>query len=285
MADILHLKPPATTSTTPMTQTENSELRPYLNRVAAKYEQSRFIDSDPICIPHAYQSRQDQELIGLFAALLAWGRRDVLIRKLEDLSERMEYKPYRFIYDFRLERDAGKLDGFGHRTFKTEDALELILRLQSLIKRHGTIETVCRAALIGQKVHIGPAIEALSKTLLSEPVMAPVRLRKHIARPSTGSACKRLCMYFRWMVRPGPVDLGIWNSIRTDQLILPLDVHSGRQGRAVGLIKRRSNDWKTALELTEACKRLDSNDPCKYDFALFGTGAAGEILVRPHQNN
>jgi len=264
---------------------EESDLRPYLNRIAAKYEQRRFIDSDPICIPHAFQSRQDQELIGLFAALLAWGRRDVLIRKLEELSERMEYKPHRFIHDFRLERDARKLDRFGHRTFMTADAIELILRLQSLIKRYGTVEKVCQSALTEQDGHIGPAIEALSKTLLSEPVQAPVRLRKHIARPSTGSACKRLCMFFRWMVRPGPVDLGIWNSIRTDQLILPLDVHSGRQGRAVGLIKRRSNDWKTALELTEACKRLDPDDPCKYDFALFGTGAAGEVLARPHLND
>jgi uncharacterized protein (TIGR02757 family) len=253
-------------------------MKAYLDNVVARYEKHEFIESDPICIPHGFEAPQDQEVIGFFAAILAWGRRDVLIRKLENLCERMDYHPFRFVFDFDVARHAAVLEGFGHRTFKTEDALNLVIRLQAILKSTGSIESVCAAALNEESAHIGPAIEALSTTLLSQPAEAPIRLRKHLARPSSGSACKRLCMYFRWMVRPGPVDLGIWDSIRPDQLILPLDVHSGRQGRAIGLLNRKSNDWIAALELTEACRKLDATDPCKYDYALFGTGAAGETL-------
>ena len=256
-------------------------LKAYLDRVADRYEQFSFIDADPICIPHAFENPRDQEIMGLFAALLAWGRRDVLIRKLEDLCARMDFRPYQFVRDFRRGPGSDQLKGFGHRTFLEEDAVEMVYRIQHAIKTHHSLEAVCKNAITDENEHIGPAIEALSSSLLCTPDVAPVRLRKHLARPSAGSACKRLSMFFRWMVRPGPVDLGIWTTIRTDQLVLPLDVHSGRQARAVGLLVRKSDDWKAALELTRNCKKLDAHDPCRYDFALFGTGAAGETLENP----
>ena len=105
--------------------------------------------------------------------------------------------------------------------------------------------------------------------------------RKHLARPSTGSACKRLAMYARWMTRPGPVDLGLWAGVRPDQLVVPLDVHTGRQARRLGLLARPSDDWRAVQELTAACRALDPDDPARYDFApvrarrLRGTGDRG----------
>ena len=105
--------------------------------------------------------------------------------------------------------------------------------------------------------HIGEAIEGAVTELLDQAGM-PLRMRKHLARPSTGSACKRICLYLRWMVRPGPVDLGLWDSIRLDQLVLPLDVHSAATARRSGMLTRRQNDWKSALDLTRACRRYGS---------------------------
>ena len=125
---------------------------------------------------------------------------------------------------------------------------------------------------------VGPAIQFFSESVMSALPDTPPRLQKHLARPESGSACKRLCMFLRWMVRPGPVDLGIWTRIPRHLLVLPLDVHSGRQARALGLLKRKANDWKSATQLTAQCRILDPLDPAKYDFALFGPGAANEPL-------
>lgn len=103
----------------------------------------------------------------------------------------------------------------------------------------------------------------------------PERTYKHVASPERKSACKRLNMFLRWMVRKeGGVDLGIWKNIKTSQLIIPLDVHVDRIGRQLGLIERKQTDWKTAVELTNSLKKLDANDPVKYDFSLFGVGVS-----------
>ncbi|NNF03221.1 MAG: DUF2400 family protein, partial [Rhodothermales bacterium] len=131
----------------------------------------------------------------------------------------------------------------------------------------------------GGRIRAG--LEHFSSTLIEAAPGDSARMRRVLARPSTGSACKRLIMYLRWMVRPGPVDLGLWNQPETHELLLPLDVHSGRQARAVGLLNRKSNDWKAVIEITEACRRLSPEDPARYDFAFFGAGSAGEELIRP----
>ncbi len=256
-------------------------LKSYLDAITSKYERVSFIDGDPVSIPRAFDSAQDQEIIGLFAAVLAWGRRDVMLSKLGDLCERMGFRPYEFVSGYSPDRAGDPLSGFGHRTFLPADAVSLVRGIQSILDEYGSIAALCESHITQNDQHIGPAIEALSSTLLRSPEEMPVRMRKHLPRPSAGSACKRLCMFFRWMVRGGPVDLGIWKFIKPDQLIVPLDVHSGRQARAIGILKRKSNDWRAALELTAACRLLDPHDPVRYDFALFGTGIAGETLSWP----
>ena len=256
-------------------------LKAYLDRLAAELEQPSFIDADPISVPHGFDDPRDQEVIGLFAALLAWGRRQTVLAKMEDLCERMQYRPFAFVRDFDEGRDAPRLRGFVHRTFQPVDALWLVKSLSTVLRRDGSLEAVfARGARDAD--HVGVAIERFSGTLLGEPGLPP-RTAKHLARPSTGSACKRLCMYLRWMVRSGPVDLGIWKRIEPRQLVLPLDVHSGRSARALGLLDRSQNDWKAAMELTEACRTLDPDDPCRYDFVFFGSGVLGMPLELPTQ--
>jgi len=213
--------------------------------------------------------------MGLYAALLAWGRRSTLLAKLEDLCERMRYRPHAFVRDFRPTRDAACLTGFVHRTFQPEDAVNLTSALSALLREHGSLESVFARNMAPDAPDVGLAIQGFSESVMAAVPGMPLRLQKHLARPSTGSACKRLAMYLRWMVRPGPIDFGQWTSIRPDQLVLPLDVHTGRQARLLGLLERPTNDWRAAIELTKTCRGLSPTDPARYDFALFGSGAYG----------
>lgn len=247
-------------------------LRAYLSQQVNRFERPAFIASDPIAIPHGFENPLDQELIGLYTALLAWGQRQTILNKLHELCKRMEYKPRDFVYNFVPERDAAKLEGFKHRTFQPIDAIWLTKNLSGLLKQFGTIEAAFSCHLKPSAINTEKAIQGFSDSVLGIHPETPLRLRKHLARPLTGSACKRINMYLRWMVRPGPVDFGIWQSIRTDQLILPLDVHSGRQARALGMLSRKQNDWKAALELTENCRLCIPDDPCSLDYAFFGMG-------------
>ena len=255
-----------------------SDLKTYLDGLVRRYERPAFIEADPIAIPHGFADPRDRETIGLYAALLAWGQRRTVLRKMEELCERMRYRPYRFVVDFDEARDATRLAGFKHRTFQPTDALWLTKSLSTALRRHETVEALFARHLPEGASDVGPAIQGFSETLLTILPQTPPRLRKHLARPDAGSACKRLCMYLRWMVRPGPVDFGIWADVRLAQLVLPLDVHAGRQARALGLLTRKANDWRAALELTEACRRLCPGDPARYDFAFFGVGAYGASL-------
>lgn len=250
-----------------------SELKTYLDGLVDRFERPAFIQDDPIAIPHGFDDPRDQEVIGLYAALLAWGRRETVLAKMEALCERMDYRPFRFVRDFDPARDAAALEGFKHRTFQPIDAFWFTRNLSAALARHGTVENLFAAHLPSDATDAGPAIQGFSTTILTISPQTPERLRKHLARPEAGSACKRLNMYMRWMVRSGPVDLGIWTRIAPDQLLLPLDVHSGRQARALGLVDRKSNDWKAVQRLTAACRCLCPDDPARYDFAFFGPGA------------
>ena len=246
-----------------------------LDGLVDRYERREFISDDPVSIPHAFDDPCDQEIIGLFAALLAWGRRSILLSKLAELVERMEYRPHQFVTNFSYGQHATQLAGFRHRTFQPKDAVALTLAIQAILHKHGSIEQLFASFLTKDTPTIEPAIEGTSETLFSIVPGTPTRLRKHLSRPSTGSACKRFSMYARWMVRPGPVDLGIWTGVSASQLVLPLDVHTGRQARRMGLLSRKQNDWKAVLELTDQCRILAPNDPVRYDLALFGVGAYG----------
>ena len=253
-------------------------LKTYLDNLVARFESSDFIVQDPIAIPHGFDQPADREIIGLYAALLAWGQRKTVLNKMEELCKLMHFQPYQFVSNFDEERDAYTLSSFKHRTFQPEDAVSLTSNISLVLKRFGSLEGVFAHFLPDHAAHIEGALQGFSDLLFSIDPSTPARLRKHLARPSTGSACKRLNMYLRWMARPGPVDFGIWTSVQTSQLILPLDVHSGRQARALGMLSRKQDDWKAALELTQNCKKLCNEDPCKYDYAFFGAGAYGVDL-------
>ena len=246
--------------------------RDALDALVARYERPAFVADDPVSVPRAFDDPADQEIAGLFAALLAWGRRATLLAKLADLLERMDHRPARFVHDFAPGRE-GALAGFKHRTFGEADAVATARAVRAVLRSHGSLGALFASGL-GGAPDIGPALQHFSDTLLTADPACPPRA-KHLARPSTGSAAKRLSMYARWMVRPGPVDLGLWGGVRPDQLVIPLDVHTGRQARRLGMLTRTQDDWRAVQELTAACRALCPEDPARYDYALFGLGAYG----------
>ena len=257
-----------------------ANLKLYLDGLVDRFEKPEFIHNDPIVIPHSFEDPQDQEIIGLYAALLAWGQRKTLLKKLEELCERMSYKPRKFVFDFDAEKDADLFTGFIYRTFQPIDAVSLTSNLSLVIKQFGSLENAFSSFVEPDEKHVGNGLQKFSDLLFNINPATPKRVRKHLARPLSGSACKRFCMYLRWMSRPGPVDLGIWSSLNPAKLVLPLDVHSGRQARALGMLNRKNDDWKAALELTNNCRFLCTEDPCRYDFAFFGLGV-NKIPIDP----
>ena len=240
------------------------------------YNQVNFIADDPISIPHQYVKKADIEIAGLFAAVFAWGQRITIINKTQDVLQRMDNSPHDFVLNHQ-EKDLKKMLDFKHRTFNDTDLLYFIHFLKHHYQTEISLESAFSRGMKKKDVNIENGLMGFRDYFFSLPD-APARTRKHIASPSTGSSCKRLNMFLRWMVRKDKfgVDFGIWETIKPAQLVCPLDIHVGRVARKLGLLERAQDDWQAAVALTNALKRFDPKDPVKYDLALFGLGVNGE---------
>ena len=247
-----------------------------LDQKVKQYNHIDFIGKDPICIPHLFTKQQDIEIAGFFAAIFAWGNRTTIINKSKELLERMDNAPYAFCIGHE-DKDLKKLLGFAHRTFNDTDLLYCIEFFKKHYSKNESLETAFfKTGSIGSKNELNAVEKALTyfQDYFFSLEEAPARTKKHIASPLTGSTCKRLNMFLRWMVRKDKqgVDFGIWKKISPADLIMPIDVHVARVSRALGILKRTQTDWQTAIELTDYCRTLDAKDPVKYDFALFSLG-------------
>lgn len=252
-------------------QSDQERLKNLLDRKVLQFEQAGFIPLDPITIPHRFTQKQDIEIAGFFAAILAWGKRKLIINSCDRLLTLMDQAPYDFIVNHQ-EADLKPLDSFVHRTFNSTDLLYLIAFLKKHYQRFSTLEKAFSQFLQAKSTSVAPALTGFHDYVFSLPAVS-LRTKKHIATPARNSACKRLNMFLRWMVRRGSsVDFGIWTTISPDLLCCPLDVHVGRTARQLGLLTRRQDDWKAVMELTLNLRQLDPHDPVKYDFALFGMG-------------
>ncbi|MEM1257763.1 MAG: TIGR02757 family protein [Bacteroidota bacterium] len=246
-----------------------AELKDFLDEKADFYENPTFLESDPIQIPHSFSKKEDVEIAGFLTATIAWGNRRSIINNATRLMALMDNAPHDFVLHY-THNDLIPLESFVHRTFNGVDLQGFIKGLQHIYTAHGGLEHVF--AQFQHKNTLQPAITGL-KELFFEIEHQP-RTRKHISNPATGSAAKRINMFLRWMVRPNEkkVDFGLWKSISPKQLSCPLDIHSGNVARKLKLLKRKQNDAKALVELDNNLRRLDSDDPVKYDFALFGLG-------------
>jgi uncharacterized protein (TIGR02757 family) len=254
------------------------EIHKLLDQKVKQYNCIEFIEKDPISIPHLFTKQQDIEIAGFFAAIFAWGNRTTIINKTKELLERMDNAPYAFCIGHQ-DKDLKKLLGFAHRTFNDTDLLYCIEFFKKHYSKNESLETaffnnttlskknIDRQNIIEQAlIHFQEYFFSLEE--------APARTKKHIASPLSGSTCKRLNMYLRWMIRKDNqgVDFGLWKKISPAALIIPIDIHVARVSRGLGILKRTQTDWQTAIELTNYCRTLDPKDPVKYDFALFSLG-------------
>ena len=250
----------------------NKSLKELLDIKFLQFNQVDFIKNDPISIPHKFQKLQDIEIMGFFAAMLAWGQRKTIINKCNELVNLFDNSPHEFML-YHTENDLKKLLNFKHRTFNTTDLLYFVHFFNSYYKENHSLETAFSQFLHHDDLNIEKSLVGFHDLFFSLPDF-PTRTRKHIATPKRKAACKRLSMYLRWLVRKDTngVDFGLWNSIKPSQLICPVDLHVARVAKRFNLLQRKQMDWQAALELTSYLKTLDENDPVKYDFALFALG-------------
>lgn len=248
------------------------DLKHFLDTKVDAYNRRSFIKNDPVCIPHSFTKKQDIEIAGFFAAIFAWGNRTTIINKSRELMQLMDNAPHDFCLQ-HTDEDLKKLLHFRHRTFTATDLLYFIAFFHAHYQTSKTLETAFTKWMIKDDHNVENALNGFYQYFFSLPDV-PKRTLKHIASPQRKSACKRINMYLRWMVRQdnGGVDLGIWKTISPSQLVIPLDLHVARVARNLKLLDRKATDWEAALELTRAMQTMDPDDPCKYDFALFGLG-------------
>jgi uncharacterized protein (TIGR02757 family) len=248
----------------------DGELRALLERLCDRYNRPEFIEDDPISVPHAYTDRADREIAGFLAATIAWGNRKSIVRSAHRMMRLMDDAPADFVRH-ASDRELAQLDGYAHRTFNGSDLRDFILALRLLEERFGGLGAFFEERY--QATGSMPQVLAEFRREFFGCRHAP-RCEKHLSSIDKGAACKRLCMFLRWMVRRDDrgVDFGLWRRIPMSALFLPLDVHTGEVGRALGLLGRRQNDWRAVEEITAALRAFDPDDPVRFDFALFGAG-------------
>ena len=245
----------------------NKELKDLLENKFNLYNSTNFIIEDPISIPHAYNQKEDIEIISFLISIISWGNRKSIIKSGNKLTEILGSSPIDFIMRFK-ERDLKKID-FVHRTFNKFDLIYFLKSLKNIYENHNGLENVFSKNLNDEFMYNN--ISNFRKIFFS--LNHEKRTEKHISNPKKNSACKRINMFLRWMVRnDGVVDFGIWKKIKPSMLSCPLDVHTANIGRKLNLISRKQNDLKTVLELDQKLRLFDKNDPVKYDYALFGMG-------------
>lgn len=256
----------------------------YLDRLHARFD-AAWLSPDPLEVVRRYSDPADQEVVGFYAAGLAYGRVDQILRSLDHLTERLGPRPARFVREFDFRRDADRFDDVRHRFHAGRDMALLTELLHRTLAEFGSIAACFTAGDDPGAPDIGPGLAAFCHRLAEASrlpagpsvhrgrLTATAPVRHFFPSPAAGSACKRLNLYLRWMVRRADgLDLGLWDDVDPARLIIPLDTHVARISRYIGLSRRATPDWKMAVEITRHLAEFDPGDPVKYDFALCRLG-------------
>ncbi len=246
-----------------------------LDKLVKKYETIDFIKDDPIQFPHKGKCKEEVELYGFIASLFAYGNRKIFIKKLDEIFSKAEGDLIGFVKNC----DFSSLKGVEYRFSKENDIIPIFEILSKLYNESRGLEELFRYAWLTP--HPNPLLKEREQVFLQTIVdyfysNAPKTVSQGfyhmIPNPQNGGAMKRMNMFLRWMVRKGPVDLGVWRFIQPKDLLIPLDVHVARISREMDLLKRKSNDFRAVIELTNNLRNICPEDPVKYDFAMFGFG-------------
>ncbi len=255
---------------------KNIELRRILENIYAKYNHRRLVKPDPLQFLYRYSKRTDVEVVGLLASGLAYGRVRQIEKSLSRLLEYMGKSPSGFVLAFDSHKRS-QLRDFKHRFTTGDDISDLLELLRNIYERFGSIEEFFVQGYDAGDVNI---VAALSRFCDSLYAMHADRhkgslsggIKYLLSSPARGSACKRMNLFLRWMVREDEVDLGLWKSVDKSKLLVPVDVHMGRLCKILGLYDRRTINLSAAVEITESFVEIEPDDPVKYDFALSRIG-------------
>lgn len=260
---------------------DTRKLKAQLDRLYKTFDLA-FLASDPLEFIHKYHTPEDREIVGLIASSLAYGKVAGIKRSVARILDAIGPSPYRFTGRFDPRKGKGIFSGFVHRFNTGDDIACLLWFARQMIEDKGSIGGYFEKGYSKKDVNVKNALCAFSEGALSldssavygARVLAPkAGVRFFFPNPKDGSPCKRLNLYLRWMVRRGDkLDFGLWKGVDPASLVIPLDTHIARISQNIGLTKRTSTDWKMAEEVTEALKKLDPEDPIKYDFAICRLG-------------
>jgi len=236
--------------------------------------------ADPIQIVRRYDRPADREIVGFCASALAFGRVASVLQSIESLLRVVGPRPAAFVRRFDAARDRGPLDPLVHRWIRGRDLVALLLILQRMLHEAGSIEAFFLKGDDPSQPDVGAALDSFSRRALETDLRpaygarAPTRLGVcyFFPRPGAGSACKRLNLFLRWMVRQDAIDLGVWKGVSPARLLVPLDTHVIRLGRCLRLTRYASPGWKMAADITAALRQIDPADPVRYDFSLCHVG-------------
>lgn len=238
-----------------------------IDKLVQTYETKEFFYDDPVGVPNRFSDKKDIEIAGFISSLVAYGRREVFLKKLAILFEIAQNEPLNFILNFEPE----VLGDFNYRFGKPDDFAQIFNIMRDLYEKEGGLEELFKYGYENQ-INDNMFIPVTDYFYSKARDNSAQGFRFMLPDARKGSAMKRMCMYLRWMVRKGPVDFGLWDFMPASDLYIPLDTHVARISREMGLLTRNANDFKSVIELTENLKKFDANDPAKYDFALFGYG-------------
>ena len=252
------------------------EMRELLERLHDRYNNESFIEADPISVPHSFTRPVDREIAGFLAATIAWGNRRAIVQSAHRMMRYMDNAPEDFVRN-ATETDMEYLRTYVHRTFNGVDFQDFVRGLRHIITEWGSVGNYFETRY-EEHGDLRPVFSDFRRDFFAAEHDA--HCEKHLSSIDKGAACKRLCMYLRWFVRHDDrgVDFGMWRRIPMSALYMPLDIHTGRMGRNLGLLNRKQSDWKAVEELTASLRELHADDPVRYDYSLFGLGISGDDI-------
>jgi uncharacterized protein (TIGR02757 family) len=257
-------------------------LRSSLDELVATFDVST-IEPDPLQLVRRYRHPLDQEVAGLLAAAFAYGRADIVVANVGRVLDDMGPSPFRYVASFRRADGEQRFASFAHRFHKTPDLVDLLERISLAIHDYGSLGSLFRHCYDPADRDLGPALSLFVRHLLGEkPTKA---LQYLLSSPENGSACKRMNLFLRWMVRRTSPDLGLWTFVDPAKLVMPLDTHVHRIATFLGLNRRKTADWKAARAITDRLARLDPADPVRYDFAICRLGILDRCSRKRRKEN
>ena len=262
-------------------------LKRKLDRLYSGYDFRGRIAHDPIEFPHQYARPEDIEISGFIASCFAYGKVTLFKPVIKSLLSRMGESPRDFLLEFNVRRHKDLFIGLRYRFNRNDDIIGLLYVLSRVIKKYGSLESAFKRHYGNSDASVEAGLTGLidifwgmDTDAVYEGDLKRNGLLQFFPSPARGSACKRMNMFLRWMIRDRDIDFGIWKGIPKDKLVIPLDVHIARISRCLGFTRRSTQDWKTAVEITASLKTMDPDDPLKYDFALCHQGIAGVCSAR-----